>query len=549
MASVIELEVTATAVADQFSVRVIKPETDEGVVTTMNLDAKSLADSRDGLELAVLASAVTNRRIVSTSEQLLQTIGRQLFDGLFSGPVGTAYRFNAREAETRGERLQVVLQLEAAELASLPWESMYDTENDSYIGLADPVIRHVPLSETEPVAVKPPLRVLVIVASPDGMADLDVEAERTKLNQALAEPIASGRLHLTWLMQATWEQVQDQLHSGTWHIVHFIGHGGYDQQGDQGVLAFIGEQNGVHLVDANRLAALLMEATPTPRLVVLNSCQSGRSGTQDLFSSTAATLVRRGIAAVAAMQFSISDVGATKFARGMYGALASGRSVGAAIGSGRVGLLSTPGSLEWVTPVLYVRGNSDTLFTIAGPPAPPTPSAPSAPSQPPSSSPNWSVIALGAAVAAAVALLIVAALFAFRPGGDDEATGGGATTTAADTSDPSIDDPRGLLAGLQDVGVDTTLPGGEDQLLTYLANPEYTSYPALAKTTIDLIAPRRLRLVVAIDAIEWRYTHSPGEPKPHRAEDVDMNLLERVIMAEFDDRHGTRSDDFDALLV
>lgn len=166
-------------------------------------------------------------------------------------------------------------------------------------------------------------------------------------------------------MQATWENVQDEMLSGTWHVLHFIGHGDYDERTDQGVIALVGEVGGTHLVEADRLAGLLNEAQPTPALVVLNSCQSGRSGAQDLFSSTAATLVRGGISAVAAMQFSISDAGATKFARGLYSALASGRSLGDAIGSGRVGLLSTPGSLEWVTPVLYVRSDVSRLFTIA----------------------------------------------------------------------------------------------------------------------------------------------------------------------------------------
>ena len=94
--------------------------------------------------------------------------------------------------------------------------------------------------------------------------------------------------------------------------------------------------------------------------MVLNSCSSGRSGASDLFSSAAATLVKRGINAVAAMQFTVSDAGAIKFARAFYSALANGRGIGDAMGAGRVGLRGTPGSLEWVTPVLYVRDDAAT---------------------------------------------------------------------------------------------------------------------------------------------------------------------------------------------
>ena len=124
--------------------------------------------------------------------------------------------------------------------------------------------------------------------------------------------------------------------------------------------------------------------------------------------------MRRGINAVAAMQFSISDAGATKFARGLYSALASGRSIGDAIGSGRIGLLSTPGSLEWVTPVLYVRGDTSTLFTItpASPPRPALPSVQSADGQrladgQTRTGPSRKVLAIvGGIVAAAVACVV-----------------------------------------------------------------------------------------------------------------------------------------------
>ena len=59
----------------------------------------------------------------------------------------------------------------------------------------------------------------------------------------------------------------------------------------------------------------------------------------DLFSGTAAALVRSGIHAVAAMQFAISDGAAVSFARGFYTALARGRRVDEAVRSGRIGIL------------------------------------------------------------------------------------------------------------------------------------------------------------------------------------------------------------------
>ena len=105
-----------------------------------------------------------------------------------------------------------------------------------------------------------------------------------------------------------------------------------------------------------------------PRLVVLNSCSGAAAGVSDLFSGTAAALVRGGVSAVAAMQYEISDPAAVAFARGFYAAIARGRGVDDAVSSGRVAILGTGDrTLEWVTPVLYLRGHDTRLFTLPAP--------------------------------------------------------------------------------------------------------------------------------------------------------------------------------------
>lgn len=551
MASVIELEISAGTAENQFAVRVVRSASGDGSTATMHLDPRTYADSRDDLETAVLASAATSRRILSPGEQRLRTVGRELFDALFSGPVGETYRASVEAANACGERLQVVLRFDVAGLAAIPWESMYDAQNDEYVGLADPVIRHIPSAEAEPLEIVPPLRVLVLVASPDGLSALDVEAERTKLSQSLAEPIADGRIQLKWLMQATWEQVHDEMMRGTWHVLHFIGHGDYDARSDQGVIALVGD-GGANLVEADRLAALLNEASTTPMLVVLNSCQSGRSGTQDLFSSTAATLVRRGISAVAAMQFSISDAGATKFARGLYSALASGRSIGDAMGSGRVGLLSTPGSLEWVTPVLYVRGDTSTLFTISpAPPAQPAPSTAPVSQAQTSSGPSKKTLAAIAGVTVVVGLGFI--MLQTSDPGPQSTTATGASssppTTAAEAVAPPSNDQETLIRTLAAAGVDTSLPGANDELATYLANFEYTPYPAVASALLDAIGAQKLRQPVAIDAIIWAYQYLSGAPPPNQADLVDVDVLKKAVIEEYTARYGGQVDDFESLLV
>jgi hypothetical protein len=546
MASIIELEVAAGPADGQFTVRVVRPACDGEPTATMQLDAGAYLSALNDLEMIVLASASAGRRILSPGEQRLRDVGRQLFDALFSGPVHEAYRASVSAADQRGERLQVVLRLDVPKLSAIPWEAMYDTENDQYICLNDPLIRHIPSTTSEPVEVTSSLEVLALVASPEGLTSLDVEAERKKLSDALAEPIADGRIHLKWLMQASWDDVQDEMLSGTWHVLHFIGHGDYDLASDQGVIALVGDDGGPHLVEADRLADLLNQASPTPRLVVLNSCKSGRSGASDLFSSTAATLVKRGIDAVAAMQFTVSDAGATKFARGFYSALANGHGIGDAVGAGRVGLRGTPGSLEWVTPVLYVRDDAATLFRITSPPPPvaPPPAQLKQPAQPARKGLSKTALAaIGGIATAAVAVVVVVLVNVSSSEPNRSVAPPPRSTTSHTAATVGSTDTDIVIQQLADVGVDYTVPRG--QMVRWLNNA-HTPYPSLAQALVDLLGDAGLQRPVAIDGIAWNYEESA--PRPRRLEDVDFDKLKAAVLGSFNERYGQQVTDFESLL-
>ena len=62
----------------------------------------------------------------------------------------------------------------------------------------------------------------------------------------------------------TWPRVHDKLLEREWHVLHFIGHGTYDAQTDEGVLAFACRDGRADHVSASRLADLLDEAEPSP---------------------------------------------------------------------------------------------------------------------------------------------------------------------------------------------------------------------------------------------------------------------------------------------
>jgi hypothetical protein len=137
-------------------------------------------------------------------------------------------------AQQRGTRLRVVLRLAAPELAALPWEMLFDPETETYLCRHEPLVRrHVPTPYTpDPLEVRDPLRILGLVSSPRGMSSLDVDAEKRQL----ADPTAEGLAEVTWVAEATWAQVHARLLAGEWHVLHFVGHGGYDTVSDDGIL-------------------------------------------------------------------------------------------------------------------------------------------------------------------------------------------------------------------------------------------------------------------------------------------------------------------------
>ena len=177
----------------------------------------------------------------------------------------------------------MVLRLIAPELAALPWETLFDPETETYLCRQEPLVRHVHAPYTaDPLEVRPPLRVLGLVASPRGLPALDVDAEKAHLAEALAGPVARGLVEGR-RYAGDLAEVHAQLLAGQWNVLHFVGHGHYDTGSDEGVLALVGPDGRADLVEAGRLADLLGEAQPTPRLVVLNSCSSGQTGASDLF--------------------------------------------------------------------------------------------------------------------------------------------------------------------------------------------------------------------------------------------------------------------------
>lgn len=330
----------------------------------LRLDPWPLLEQRSRLQSTVLASAVTSRAALSEVEGPVREVGEALFRALFDEGVYAAYKASLAVAAERGAQLRVVLRAQSSELAALPWEMLYDPDAAAYLCQREPLVRHVSVAKaTRALRVTPPLRILGVVSAPRDRARLDVDGEKERLTAALS-PLGS-RVSLRWVEGGRWADVQRELVAGSWHVLHFVGHGGFNADQREGVMVLENDQGNSDLVGAERFSDLLTLQVPPLQLVLLNSCAGGQSAADDLFSSTAATLVRTGVSAVVAMQFAVSDPAAKAFAAGFYQAIAHNHSIAEAVRIGRIGIRGTgEETLEWVTPVLYLRGVDAALFDV-----------------------------------------------------------------------------------------------------------------------------------------------------------------------------------------
>jgi len=294
----------------------------------------------------------------------LMTLGKDIFKTLFRGEVRRLYDA-ARTAQPSG-RLHIVFTSMISWIADLPWEFAYDPERKNFLATSEVnftrnVDTAIPADRIPP---RDNLRILVVVAQPLGLAHLSVDEEIARVKSGFQDLIAAGLAQVDVLLDSTPALLHQTLEvSRPYDILHFIGHGEFNEDTGVGCLVFENESQGIQTVDSQVLQQILCRRGV--RLMFLNACETGKGGRADFNRGVAPALVAAGVPVVVANQFSVLDVSATAFARHFYWALAQGRSVGDAAREARVAVnYSISGeAIDWAVPVVFARNPADQLAT------------------------------------------------------------------------------------------------------------------------------------------------------------------------------------------
>jgi len=330
-------------------------------ISPFNEDKRALIDAT--LTKVALRSSAKTRSSSAPEVRKMKEVGATLFEHAITGAVREFYYKCQGQADQEGKGIRWRLSLDSS-VDDLPWEFMYLQDEFLALNPRSPVVRYIKgAGRVAPLKAELPLRLLVVIASPSDEIPLDTSAEKERIAAALQPLTVQGMIEVTYIEGPdTWERLLEALLPNRTHILHFIGHGAFDEDMGEGVLVMEDAEGRATRIDSERLR-VLVQGKSKLRLVVLNSCLGTEGSDAQPFSSMAAGLVRSGVPAVIAMQFEISDNAARKIAQTFYTSLALNLPVDAALTEARRKIfLSDRDSLEWATPILYMQVPNGQLF-------------------------------------------------------------------------------------------------------------------------------------------------------------------------------------------
>lgn len=247
----------------------------------------------------------------------LAKLGEALFRIIVQADVWEVYERTRSMALDRENTLLLILKFRAqSNLQLVPWEILHD----GYRFLAkDPrtaIVRY--FEQPSPVAsleVKPPLRLLVTLASPKDLPPLALEEEVAGLQKAykdlghLVKPVVKRNISLGDL-ENVWRRSSNT--ERPFHVWHHCGHGSCETSGGEDRFVLWLENQGKRQpVDVNQLQELV-GFCPELRIAIFNVCHGGRG------AGIVAALASLNVPVVIGFQHSVRDSAAVKFAAALH---------------------------------------------------------------------------------------------------------------------------------------------------------------------------------------------------------------------------------------
>lgn len=350
--------------------------------------------------------------IAARIEQRMNDIGTDLFKAVFQSSDDSRDLWATLRSQLNDARVEI--NTEVREATAIPWELLRDPKTEAALALrSQAFVRSQPQTSQRPrlpAKSSGPIRILLVICRPGGRDDVPFRSVASRLLKSLSG-VDTDAFQLDMLRPPTFEQLsktlrQAKANDAPYHVVHFDGHGTYEEvaspsglagllkklnplllsaprAGAHGYLLFENPQHeeNAQFVDGSALGKLLVE-TEVP-VLVLNACRSAhaeaptsplpkgegpgvRAGDMRAevraFGSLAQEVMNAGVAGVVAMRYNVYVVTAAQFVADFYSGLTQGQTLGEAVTLSRKQLEAQPlreiaydprPLQDWPVPVVY----------------------------------------------------------------------------------------------------------------------------------------------------------------------------------------------------
>ena len=266
--------------------------------------------------------------------------------------------------QTVAGSLTVVFELDDSRLWPLPWELLHDgrvnwanhIQGSGFLGLAYPLYRRPRTVSSREQVTGQIQKALVLAADPLGNLK-NLADEKAWLVDALkAVGIAVDARGPDDPAVSDPAGVKQKIRAGGYQLLHFIGHGQFDEADPEKSFLLLGRQGELDIkLSAAELAQTAQETALT--FVFLSACQAGDAAVVDEKRPWEETgivngLLRKGVPAALGMRWDIGDRSARKLVTRFYTELLAGHPIEQALLFARQELQT---GVEWANPVFSKR--------------------------------------------------------------------------------------------------------------------------------------------------------------------------------------------------
>ena len=309
-----------------------------------NTKSMSLLYKEKALERRTLDMLVEMRRNCRLEGHELNIMGEWLYQVLLSSSGDEIH--NLISDSSVFVRLELEFEDPRSKVACLPWEYLRRPSEPNSKGYFLAAHDQIALTRRPPAECRqfestrqPKLKIMFVAISPSGLPQLVFdqlvrEVKLLKKNGADVSVVATpfykkGDRPLDTKPKATFEAFKRELKKVSPHVVHFLGHGTYEE--GQGKIAFVNDQYLPDWRTGNEVAEILKNVDSV-MLAFLQACETatGDSGTPkaqwsdtyQALSSVAGTVVQISkVPAIVAMQARVENFSANTFAQTFYRSL------------------------------------------------------------------------------------------------------------------------------------------------------------------------------------------------------------------------------------